>query len=535
MMYEYWLPDEKGIKTKYKTENNAVIIIGANGAGKSKLGAWIEQNDLEKVHRVSAQRNLNFSEKIPLKSYSEAEKLLFYGSDNINPKKSQRWNYGHYTTNLLDDFNYVLAKLIAQKNNETSKFAEECKKAGDDKNKWPDTPITSIDRLKSIWSEILPQRHLVEKDAKFYAMMNCDEQCTEYSATEMSDGERAVLYLVAQVLCVPENKTIIIDEPEVHLHRCIMDRLWTTLEQYRQDCLFIYITHDLQFSASRFKSDKIWIKEYDGKNWKFLRITDDDKLPEELKLEILGCRRKVLFVEGERQSYDYQLYKQLYPEYLIIPCGGCSQVISRTKAFRSSESLHDFNVYGLIDRDYRSDKEIKALKKDHIYVLGVAEVENLFLVEELIVLMAKRVGVKDIDETIKKIKDFVINSKFKNMINRQICQSVVSEIKYQLSCIEISTKKDNDAKESLESGLDAIKYEQIKSNKEIIFNHAYESNDYKEILKCFNEKGVSAEIGKYLGLDNKKYQEKVINLLYGECKIEIIKALEEYLPKDIPR
>ena len=64
MMYEYWLPDEKGIKTKYKTENNAVIIIGANGAGKSKLGAWIEQNDLEKVHRVSAQRNLNFSEKI---------------------------------------------------------------------------------------------------------------------------------------------------------------------------------------------------------------------------------------------------------------------------------------------------------------------------------------------------------------------------------------------------------------------------------------------------------------------------------------
>ena len=69
MAFTYFLPDENGSKEEHGTSSNAVIIIGANGSGKSKLGAWIEQNDFENVHRIGAQRNLNFNENIPLKSY----------------------------------------------------------------------------------------------------------------------------------------------------------------------------------------------------------------------------------------------------------------------------------------------------------------------------------------------------------------------------------------------------------------------------------------------------------------------------------
>lgn len=70
MAFTYWLPDEQGQKQKYKTNNNSVIIIGANGSGKSHLGAWIEQQDLENVHRIGAQRNLNFNEDIRTAVYS---------------------------------------------------------------------------------------------------------------------------------------------------------------------------------------------------------------------------------------------------------------------------------------------------------------------------------------------------------------------------------------------------------------------------------------------------------------------------------
>ena len=82
MAFTYYLPDENGQKVECGTDFNSLIIIGANGSGKSKLGAWIEQQNMEKVHRIGAQRNLNFQENLPLKSYSQAEDLVFYGSND---------------------------------------------------------------------------------------------------------------------------------------------------------------------------------------------------------------------------------------------------------------------------------------------------------------------------------------------------------------------------------------------------------------------------------------------------------------------
>lgn len=76
--YEYWLPNAGNIKICYEAQVNSVVIIGPNGSGKSKLGAWIEQQDFEKVHRITAQRDINFSERIPLKSYAEAEDKVIY-------------------------------------------------------------------------------------------------------------------------------------------------------------------------------------------------------------------------------------------------------------------------------------------------------------------------------------------------------------------------------------------------------------------------------------------------------------------------
>ena len=70
------------------------MIIGANGAGKSKLGAWIEQQDFEKVHRIAAQRSLVFDENIRLKSYEEAKNMIFYGSNDkkLFDEKNKKWN-----------------------------------------------------------------------------------------------------------------------------------------------------------------------------------------------------------------------------------------------------------------------------------------------------------------------------------------------------------------------------------------------------------------------------------------------------------
>lgn len=365
MGFKYNLPNEKLEVEQFETDFNSIVIIGANGSGKSKLGAWIEQQDFKNVHRIGAQRNLNFSENIPLKSFSQAEDYVFWGTEEkkSNGRKDARWDWGmSYTTKLLNDIENVLAALIAKKNNEYDEFVNKCKIAEKTSCPMPDVPKTSIDILTSIWNDIFPQRNLLLEDSKFYASFLKNGKEEKYAANQMSDGERSVLYLTAQVLCVPDNKTLIIDEPETHMHRSIMNRLWFTLEEHRPDCFFIYITHDTQFAAMHGNVEKIWIKEFDGERWKFEKIKDND-LPEELLLDILGNRKNILFVEGKKNSFDTQLYTAIYPQYHVIPCGSCSQVIERTKVFKNNPTLHELEVYGIIDRDYRSDYEIENIKR----------------------------------------------------------------------------------------------------------------------------------------------------------------------------
>lgn len=538
MAFTYFLPDENGSKEEHGTSSNAVIIIGANGSGKSKLGAWIEQNDFENVHRIGAQRNLNFNENIPLKSYSQAEDLVFYGtSDSTNgwrSQKGQRWGYGKsYTTTMMSDFEDVLAALIALTNMRNAEFIEACKKCEEEHREKPHTPNTAIDQLMEIWDVILPERKLKYFDGKFSATFSFGGNTFEYSSNQMSDGERAVLYLAAQVLCVPANKTLIIDEPEIHLHRSIMNRLWSALESYRPDCLFIYITHDTQFAAAHGQSDKVWIKEYDGTHWKLEKIADQE-LPEELLFDILGSRKNVLFVEGERNSYDTQLYSFLYPNYYVIACGSCTQVISRTKAFRNSPSLHHCQVFGIIDRDYRSDYEIEKYKDDGIYTLKVAEVENLFLVEELIRLIADYLG-KSPDESFSQIREYVIHTRFAHQIDRQICQSVVAHLKYQLTAIELSKRNDDEAKNSLNTALQNIDYEKTKAEEESKFKGALCEDNYAKVLSVFNEKSLISSIGHFLGLVDKEYCNSILALLNGKMYNEISDAISTYLPPEIPR
>ena len=524
--FSYWLPDEQGKAVVVETDGQSVIIIGANGSGKSMLGAWLEKRDFGRVHRINAQRNLNFEHNIPIKGYSEAEKRVFYGF-NLDHQGNKA------TTTVLNDYNDVLAALIALKHKDNSEFVEQCKEADKNGRTRPKAPWTSLDKLQSVWDEVFPQRQIRLDDVKFLATLEKGENVHEYSATQMSDGERSVLYMAAKVLCVPKDKILIIDEPELHLHPSLMNRLWTNLEKLRPDCLFVYITHDIQFASSHDSTDKIWIREFDGQNWKLEKLEDND-LPEDLLLSILGNRDNVLFVEGEKGSYDSRLYAALYPRYYVIPCGGCTQVISRTKAFRNSQSLSHCEVYGIIDRDFRSDYELEQLSKEGVYALEVAEVENLFLVEELLRVMARHLA-RNVEETVQKVKEQIIDGQFKSHIDKQIYKSKIEQIQYKLRNIKFSDAGEDDPANILRDALDVIKYDEISAEEEARFRQPLENVNYAGVLKLFNEKSLSNSIGHLFGMQNKEFCRLVISLLNGEKRDEIVAAIAPYLPDEIPR
>ena len=537
--YTYWLPEHNKSK-EVKTSSNSVIFVGANGAGKSRLGAWIEKMNTGLVHRIGAQRNLNFNESIPLRSYSESEDLVLYGISDQPNREQKFFKYNgneddNYVTHLFDDFTNVLSALIAKSNNQNNKFIDACKAAEKSGIPHPHTPETDIDRLIAVWSDIFPQRSIKYSDSRFYADDPASEEKEEYSATKMSDGERTTLYFIAQVLTVPPEKILLIDEPELHLHKSLMNRLWLALEKYRPDCLFIYITHDTQFSALHINADKYWIKSYSGNNhWEIEKIESQD-LPEELLLDLLGNRKNVLFVEGTGGSYDTQLYSLIYKDYYVIPCGSCTQVISRTKAFNNTGILHHYKAYGLIDRDFRSDHEIESFNSDNIFTIGVAEVENLFVTEELIKAIA-RVHGGDENEVFQKIWTYIVKERFERQIDSQICQAVVAEIKYRLSSIEIDKKNEANAKLTLDQGLSNIDYEIIKEEIENRFKTVAESGDYKEVIRIFNEKGLSKSIGHFISILDKDYCDVAIGMMRNGS-IDVDELFGQYLPgkDEIPR
>ena len=531
--YTYYLPNEDNEKESHITSVNSLIIIGANGSGKSKLGAWIEQQDLENVHRVAAQRSLNFSKHIHLKSYEESEREFFYGVADENLRRNSkihRWGSKDHTTKPIDDFDAVLSALLAQQRNEAQRYLDSCRKAEESGQEKPCTPTTPLDRLKAIWKEVFPHRDLEEKDSKFIAAFSHENNRKEYPATQMSDGERAVLYLAAQVLCIPNDKTIIVDEPEVHLHPSLMGRLWRALETARPDCFFIFITHDIQFASVHGASDKVWVKSYDGEKWCWEFIPESD-LPEQLLLELLGNRKNVLFVEGGQGSLDVQLYSTLYPEYYIVPCGGCSQVIANTKAFASTSRLHELRAYGIIDRDYRSEEELDALEKKGIYSLKVAEVENLFLVEPLLRILAKHFYCQNAENAIQKIKNYIIEERFAGQIERQICQATVASLKTQLTSIEINGDNDETISANFEREIASLNPTSEFDRQSDRFKATLNAKDYESVLALFNEKGLAKSIGNFLNINDKAYCTIVIALLNGDESRKLIEALEHYIPE----
>ncbi|WP_297687512.1 DUF4435 domain-containing protein [uncultured Anaerococcus sp.] len=531
--YKYKLPKTNGGIEEHTTNNNSIIIIGANGSGKSKLGAWIEGEDPLDVHRIGAQRNLNFQENIPLNNLECSRNRIFYGTDIEyeikNKDKRYRWDFGKaYTTKLLNDFDDVLAALIAMYNNETSEYFKICQDAEKNNSVKPKTPLTVIDKLMEIWNSIFPQRNLLFEDSKFYANER-SKHFEKYSANQMSDGERAVLYLASQVLAIPENKTLIIDEPEIHIHGTIMNKLWESLERYRSDCLFIYITHDTNFAAYHKNSEKIWIKNYDGENWDLEKINSNE-LPEKLLFDIFGSRKDVIFVEGEQTSFDTILYSMIYTEYLIVPCGSCSQVILKTKAFKNTLSLHNFNVYGIIDRDFRTENEIEKLKKDNIFVLNVAEIENLFLVKELIMYMSNHMGL-EYDDVFDKIKKYIIHKRLDKQIDKQVSKYLVNQIKYKLSIADIT---ESDTKNSINEVFNSMDVNKLYNERLQYYKNIINDEDYDKTLEIFNEKNLAKSIGDYFDIHNNGYLTRVISILEKEESNKVFEIFNKYLPSEIP-
>lgn len=490
-------------------EFRSLVIIGANGSGKSRLGIKIEESTTNS-HRIGAQRSLVFAEEIAVRSANVAESFVQFGTYSAEPswnedqrhqnakknRRSNRWG-SRPESHLLSDFDYVLTLLVAYEYAQNAEFKKQFKGGTHP----PKYPTSHLDRVQRVWNLVMPHRQIEIVDNRLQASHS--SAAATYHAIGMSDGERVAFYLIAQAMCVPKDALIIIDEPEIHLHKAIQAGLWDAIESERADCSFIYITHDLDFAATRIDASKIWVREFDGSKWKWDLISEIDGFPSELVLEILGSRKPILFVEGTKSSIDTQLYRRIYPDFYVIPREGCGKVVESTVALNQSSGFHSQNAFGIVDRDYRADTQIASLLKDKVSTTMVAEAENGICLP-CIVRAAARHLKRDEEAVLQKVTDISFGL-LQTQIEKQVKDRATQEIRHSLA--GFSSKGIGSRAEFLDALFKfkgEINGERYYDEARTKYNNAIGSRDYEGLLQLFNNKGLEDAIAKAIGFASRQ-------------------------------
>ncbi len=530
------MPNPSRTGTTDVPHSGVVVLVGANGAGKSRLGAWIENplsasqhmemgtgTGIRRAYRIGSQRQLTLPDVAARVGAQAASEQLDRGNEMSSGPS--RVSGPDPAIGVLDDFRLLLNALFAQRAEIDRAYTERARQANGAAIGAPtEDPLVKLTR---IWQMVFPERQLIIGDHQIRATTLSG---SEYNASRLSDGERVGFYLIAQALLAPVDKAIIIDEPELHLHEGIQARLWDVLEQEREDCTFVYITHDLAFAASRVAATKIVLFDFEpaqisvhqgpsnhSGRWDWAQVPDTHSLPEDVVLRILGSRRPTLFVEGDIGSRDQKLYEILFPEYFIIPSGGHESVDKSVRAFTQQVQLHHLSPLGLIDRDDRDTTEIAGLAAHRIFVLPVAGVENLLAMPEcLAAYSAQRGDDATVRERLMEDGCRRVLAAMRRVREASIRKRAVYAIRRRLH--QVASQGDsrddvilavNDAVVGADAG---TLYDQAQSAVDEALV-ALEQGELEPVLKVFRNKAILEELGAAYSLTRSDFESAILQLL----------------------
>ena len=363
--------------------DSRLFIVGPNGSGKSALIQHaVSSLEPKNVKRMSAHRQTWLQSGVI--SMTPQGRQQFDAEDtDRQAQANSRWEDRHAQGQL----SAVLFDLVAKDTDQAHRIAAQARA----KN------YSEIERIVQSEPGVFDQiNNLLELAGLAIAIENSKglqllarhliSQQT-YSIAQMSDGERNAVILAANVLTVDSGILLIIDEPERHLHRSIIEPFLTALFAQRPDCPFLVATHDINLPLANPEASVLMVRscQWSGPQadatanaWDAKLIDSDANLPEDIKRAILGSRNRILFVEGEQESLDVSLYRALFPNASVIPVGGYNDVVKTVEGLRNTEDHHDVKAFGLIDGDNRDPEDHPKLVERGVYPLNSYSVETLY-------------------------------------------------------------------------------------------------------------------------------------------------------------
>lgn len=498
-------PPYNGRELPELSGTRSITLIGANGAGKSRFMDEMISLAGDKAYPLSAL-SASFPERM--------ESTLPGSIDSLYRQVAR--NHSYLRTDAVSELDKLVYMIFVDE----LEYLFSLKETESKDNRRVKLRLTKLDRICTIWEKLFPGNKIVRTNGSIMFSTTAGDDLITVNA--LSQGEKTALYYASAVLFAMPEAIIFIDSPSLFIHPSLTATFWDTIEALRPDCRFVYSSVDIDFITSRHDALCIWIKSYDSedKRWDY-EILKSNSLAEDLLIDLTGTRRPVIFVEGDSQhSIDIKLYSLVFKDWTIRPLGSCNKVIESTRTFNDLRQMHHLRSRGIVDRDRRSESEVEYLRNKEILVPEVAEIENIFLLEDVIKIMARLRG-RDAEKILRRVRKVVIRT-FKQKADEQALQHVRHKVKRDVECridgkFSCITALETHLRTLIHTLQPRKHYNRLREEFAIMVRE----NDYNGILRVFNHKPMLPDSGvpQLLGYHSKdEYIRGVLEVLAGESK-----------------
>ena len=492
-------------------EKKTVVFVGPNGCGKTTL--------LRNLINATGEDQIG---------YYPADRLLVI-NDSYNPERDFATfskSYQNADKYASDIDNQSQAHYIVQQINQTITLFE--KKRATEMDLYAKGKLRLEDSLTEkilgIWNDLIKDRILFSEGALKVQTLGG----TEYPIKYLSSGEKSIFYFLACIFLKEKKSYYFVDEPENNLNPSIVSKLWDIIEKHREGSIFVYLTHDSNFVASRINSKLFWIEKYDGTEWVYKPLPENDNLPQHLMVALVGNREPVLFCESQDEyKYDDIMFKMMFPEFKVIPAAGCDAVIAKVKAY-SIAGLPQ-KAFGIIDCDYKDQSYLEGQETDGIFHLPFFEIENFLFSEEIITGVIATFS-RDKENAFANLKSALKND-FISKKEQWIIRKIAFRLRETFFTGKIKRLKDfPELKVEYTSFSSSVDLHALHASYEAEIQQVIDADDYNTLLRYYDNKGIFTMFLPQLKLENKMpYKEAVFTYL-SEHKDVLTGLRSKYFP-----
>ncbi|HEX9600590.1 MAG TPA: AAA family ATPase, partial [Mariniflexile sp.] len=213
------------------------VILGGNGTGKSKLINQLKTH----INSFGGSRPLIYVEGGRTVNIPSSLQITNQDFNQYRTFEQTETNYKQKRNNTLTarikDALILLEQTEQEINNKYAKDAHEWNLNGQIST-FPLKPIAPLEKLFELFNEVFPSITLTFNSGN--KSLRCSKNGNEYNPSQLSDGEKQIFCLLADIVVLTEvNSLILVDEPELNLNPGLACRFWDIVEFELPTAIFI--------------------------------------------------------------------------------------------------------------------------------------------------------------------------------------------------------------------------------------------------------------------------------------------------------